>query len=167
MGILSQIRQCGDPGALGQFLSRIPYARFLGIEIVPKADGFVTRLPFDPKLVGNPHLPALHGGVLGAFLELTAIAQLLWEGEGEGIPKPIDVSIDYLRSAGPKDTFARAVITKHGRRVANVRSEAWQDDPSRPVAASHAHFLLPTSDRPPSTETHEVPPGRPANEVER
>jgi acyl-coenzyme A thioesterase PaaI-like protein len=38
--------------------------------------------------------------------------------------------------------MARGTVVKQGRRVANVRVEAWQGDPDRPVAAAHAHFIL-------------------------
>jgi acyl-coenzyme A thioesterase PaaI-like protein len=58
------------------------------------------------------------------------------------VPKPINFSIDYLRSVGPRDTRGRATIVKHGRRIANVRVVAWQDDPSRPVVAGNGKFLL-------------------------
>ena len=97
---------------------------------------------FDRKLIGNPILPALHGGVIGAFLETTAIAQLILETEATELPKPVDIGIDYLRSGKPVDTYARAEITKHGRRVCNVRAEAWQDEHTRPIAALHGHFLI-------------------------
>ena len=30
-------------------------------------------MPFSPKIIGNPMLPAIHGGLTGAFLETTAI----------------------------------------------------------------------------------------------
>jgi acyl-coenzyme A thioesterase PaaI-like protein len=99
-------------------------------------------LPFRRELVGNPVLPAVHGGVLGAFLELTALLHLLDEGGNERVPKPITFSVDYLRSAGPTATRARAEIFKLGRRIANVRVVAWQDDPTRPVVAGNGKFLL-------------------------
>jgi uncharacterized protein (TIGR00369 family) len=125
------------------FLNAVPYFRFLGLTVRPGAgDELICVLPADPKLIGNARLPALHGGVVGALLESAAIVQLIWAAETDSIPKIIDLQVDYLRSARPVETFARAVITKHGRRVANVRAEAWQDDPAKPVAAAHAHFLL-------------------------
>ncbi len=65
----------------------------------------------------------------------------------EFLPKTIDISFEYLRSGKPRDTFAQATITKHGRRVANVRVVAWQEDPSRPIAAAHGHFLIKPRER--------------------
>ena len=144
MGFLEQLRERGTASDYQALLEHIPYARFLGITVDEVGErGVLLRLRFDPRIVGNPTLPAIHGGVIGAFLEFAAILELVRQGEGERLPKPIDLAIDYLRSAGPADAFARATITKHGRRVANVRVEAWQDSPERLVAAAHGHFLVP------------------------
>ncbi len=102
-----------------------------------------TVLPFESKLVGNPMLPALHGGVVGAFLEITALAQLGLVHPSGRLAKTIDVHIDYLRSARAQETYGRAILRKVGRRVANVQVEAWQDSRAQPVAGLTGHFLLP------------------------
>ena len=99
-------------------------------------------LPFRDDLVGNAALPALHGGVVGAFLELTALVAAIDLIGSDRVPKPINFSVDYLRSVGPRDTRGRAEIVKQGRRIANVRVLAWQDDPAKPVAAGIGNFLL-------------------------
>src|SRR3546814_10071603 len=91
-------------------------------------------MSFEQKLIGNPILPALHGGAIGAFLEMTSIIQLAFETGIAAVPKPIGLTIDYLRSGKPLDTYGRARITKQGRRVATVHAEAWQEDRSRPIA---------------------------------
>ena len=123
-------------------LEDTPYARFLGVSPQADADGPLLVLPMSPHLIGNPSLPAIHGGVLGGFMEMAALARLATERPDAPLPKPIDINIEYFRPAGPKDTYARAEIRRAGRRVANVRVEAWQDDPRKPVAALHGHFLL-------------------------
>jgi uncharacterized protein (TIGR00369 family) len=145
MGLIADLRASGGVAEYQAFLERIPYARFLGLSIdsIDARGRVVTRMRFDRGIVGNPNLPAVHGGVLGAFLEMAAIIQLVREGEGDHLPKPINLTIDFLRSARAHDVLAHATITKHGRRVANVRAEAWQDDPEKPVAAAHGHFLMP------------------------
>ncbi len=120
----------------------IPYARYLGVKLERDAQGLVCVLPFRDELVGNARLPAVHGGVVGAFLELVALLQLLDESTGERVPRPINFSTNYLRSVGPAETRGRAEIVKHGRRIANVRVLAWQQDESRPVAAGIGNFLL-------------------------
>ena len=126
---------------MNQILDAIPYARFLGVELERTDDGFECVLPFRREIVGNAALPAVHGGVLGAFLELTALLRLIDENPGAEVPKPITFRVDYLRSAGPSTTRARAEIFKLGRRIANVRVVAWQDDPGRPVVAGNGKFL--------------------------
>jgi uncharacterized protein (TIGR00369 family) len=123
-------------------LEMIPYARFIGVEVDDAADGPVCRLAFRDDLVGNAALPALHGGVVGAFLELAALVGLLDQTDGDRVPRPINLSVNYLRSVGRHETFARAEIVKHGRRIANVRVVAWQDDAARPVATATGNFLL-------------------------
>jgi uncharacterized protein (TIGR00369 family) len=125
-----------------QALEVIPYARFLDVRIEDDAQGMVCVLPFRDDLVGNAALPALHGGVVGAFLELTALVQAIELAESDRVPRPINFSVDYLRSAGPRDTRGRAEVVKHGRRIANVRVLAWQDDVTKPVAAGIGNFLL-------------------------
>jgi len=130
---------------LNAVLARVPYARFLGIHAVLAGDEMTAILPYSPHLIGNTHLPALHGGVLGAFMEMTALAQLsiVKYPSGQGLarqPRPIDVTVEYLRSGRPVDTYARAQIKRLGRRVANVHVEAWQEARDRPIAALHGHF---------------------------
>jgi acyl-coenzyme A thioesterase PaaI-like protein len=146
MEIIKRAIAEGRKPDLQALVDAIPYCRFLGIEIDRKGNELTTILRFDKKLIGNPVLPALHGGVVGAFLEVTAVIQLMLEAETEDLPKPVDIGIDYLRSGRPVDSYARATITKHGRRVCNVRAEAWQDERSRPIAALHGHFLIKPKD---------------------
>ena len=62
--------------ALQAYLERTPYARFLGVRAELAGDEMTAILPYSDHLIGNPTLPALHGGVLGAFMEMTAVAQL-------------------------------------------------------------------------------------------
>ena len=47
-----------------------PFARCLGIRL---GEDDTLVMPFSPKIIGNPVLPAIHGGMTGAFLETTAI----------------------------------------------------------------------------------------------
>ena len=146
---MEMIRQAlaeGRKPDLQALVDAIPYCRFLGIEVDRKGTELTTILRFSHKLIGNPVLPALHGGVVGAFLEVTAVIQLMLEAETSELPKPVDIGIDYLRSGKPVDTYARAIITKHGRRVCNVRAEAWQDEHTKPIAALHGHFLIKPQD---------------------
>jgi acyl-coenzyme A thioesterase PaaI-like protein len=123
-------------------VDRIPYAKLVGLAVERDEGGLVCVLPFHEGIVGNARLPAVHGGVIGAFLEMTALLGLLDQGEAARLPRPINFSTNFLRSAGPADTRGRAEIVKQGRRIANVRVIAWQGDPGRPVAAGVGNFLL-------------------------
>jgi uncharacterized protein (TIGR00369 family) len=123
-------------------LARIPYASFLGVQAELKGDELTLILPYSEHLVGNPLLPALHGGVVGALMELTAITQLAISSKSDKFAKTIDIGVDYLRSGKPIDTYARARVIKIGRRIANVQAEAWQNERSQPIAAMHGHFLV-------------------------
>lgn len=115
-----------------------PFARCLGIRI--GEDGTLV-MPFSPKIIGNPILPAIHGGVTGAFLETTAIVGVTRE-LGVSPPKPIGLTINYLRSGRALDSYANVSIVKQGRRVVAFEAQAWQDDPAKPIASAFGHFML-------------------------
>lgn len=131
-----------DAERLDAFLQRVPYVRFLGLRAELAGDEMTAILPFQDKLVGNVMLPALHGGVIGAFLEMTALAQLSVIQPTSRVPKTIDITIEYLRPGRAMTTYARADVRKVGRRVANVHVEAWQDQRDKPIGALRGHFLL-------------------------
>lgn len=149
----TQTRETARDHALATMAEHIPYAGLLGVRFQRLGEEVTARLPFRETLVGNPILPALHGGVTGAFLEITAQVHLGFgrivdgpEGGEEihpSVPKTIDITIDYLRSGRPRETFARAVIQKAGRRVSHVHVTAWQDDLTRPIAMMRGNFLMP------------------------
>lgn len=142
MSILATIEAARRGGDIQAIADAIPYARFLGVRTEIAADRLVTRLPHDPKHIGNPLLPALHGGAVAGFLELTGALELLWRLESAALPRSINITVDYLRPARAEPLFASGIITKLGRRVANVRVEAWHEDATRPVAHGHAHYLV-------------------------
>ena len=155
------IKQRRD-GALRTLLSGVPYIQYLGIQFDRRGDELTAILPFDDKLIGNPSLPALHGGVTAAFLEVAAIIELswsiLWEEMEAGkldpaaiaagplrLPKTIDFTVDYLRTGLPRDAYARARVNRSGRRYASVHVEAWQDNRARLFAQGTGHFLMPAA----------------------
>ncbi len=126
--------------------SPIPYVEYLGIRVAPAGEQPIFRLPFHEKLIGNPHLPALHGGVVAGFAETAATLHLIRTLQGAKFPKSIDFSIDYLRAGRPEETFAACEVVRVGARVALVQVRCWQKSPDRPIAVARAHFLLTTPD---------------------
>ena len=157
------IKQRRD-AALRALVNGVPYIQFLGIGFDRRGDELTAVLPFAEKLIGNPTLPALHGGATAAFLEVTSVISLswiyLWEDIESGaidlktlesgtlprLPKTIDFTVDYLRSGLPRDAYARATINRSGRRYASVHVEAWQDNRQRLFAQATGHFLMPPRD---------------------
>ena len=123
-------------------IGQIPYARFLGMKAQRVDEVLHFALPHQDQLIGNARLPALHGGVVAAFMENAALLHVLWAQAETRLPKSIDFSIDYLRSARTRDCWARCEVTRQGRRVAQAQVRCWQDDPERPIALARAHFLL-------------------------
>lgn len=123
-------------------LSPIPYVQFLGIRMAPNDHRPLFRLPFDPRLIGNPHLPALHGGVVAAFSETAATLHLIQTLKGAKFPKSIDFSIDYLRSGRPEESFADCEVVRVGSRAALVQVRCWQKSPDYPITVARAQFLL-------------------------
>ncbi|MDZ4110140.1 MAG: PaaI family thioesterase [Brevundimonas sp.] len=127
---------------MSRVIEAMPYARFLGLTAEQAGDILTVTMPFSDHLIGNPMLPALHGGSTAALLEITAMAQVAESFPGMHLPRPINVSVAYLRSGRAQHVYARARINKAGRRVAHVLAEAWQEDEAQPIAALTAHFLL-------------------------
>jgi len=152
------IKQRRD-AALKSLVEGVPYINFLGVQFDRRGDELTAVLPFDEKLIGNPMLPAIHGGVTAAFLEITAVIGLSWSmlwGEIESgeaqtgtvlrMPKTIDFTVDYLRTGLPRDAYARARVNRSGRRYASVHVEGWQDNRQRLFAQATGHFLMPQRD---------------------
>ena len=154
------IKQRRD-SALRALSGAVPYIRFLGIEFERRGDELTGIMPFKQELIGNPLLPALHGGATAAFLEVTAVMTLnwfyLWDDLEAGklnleglapedlprLPKTVDFTVDYLRTGLPRDAYARAQITRAGRRYASVQVGAWQDNRDRLYAQAMGHFVMP------------------------
>jgi acyl-coenzyme A thioesterase PaaI-like protein len=150
--------------ALGVLVASVPYARFLGIDFDRRGDELTAVLHYTEALIGNPFLPAIHGGATAAFLEVAAQMEMswsiLWEEMESGridvatltpetlprLPKTIDFTVDYLRTGLPRDAYARARVNRSGRRYASVHVEAWQDNRARLFAQATGHFLMPSRD---------------------
>ena len=136
---VAELRRSGNVAGINDL---IPYATSVGLEVFLDDRGLVTALRFRETNVGNYQLHLIHGGVVGALLEHAAIMHLLLETDIAVVPKVINLSVDFLRPVRGADAFARGTVIRQGRLVANVRAEVWQDDPAKPLAAAHAHFLL-------------------------
>jgi uncharacterized protein (TIGR00369 family) len=142
VGLAEQIAQAREAGRPELLADLVPYARFLGLTAELREGELLACMRYSDRLIGNPALPALHGGALGGLLESTAVFHLLWTTGGAALPKVINLSVEYLRSAAAVDTWARATVGRLGRRVALLRVEAWQQSEDVPVATATVHLKL-------------------------
>ncbi|MDA9559551.1 PaaI family thioesterase [Porticoccaceae bacterium] len=125
-----------------QILDLIPYSSFIGAEAELEGDGVLYWLDRRPSNIGNPSLPAIHGGVIGGFLELSAAIEILYTLNVELIPKVVDFSLDYLRPGRYKTIYANCTVLRQGKKLVNVTATAWQDNPDTPIATARCHFLI-------------------------
>ncbi|MBO3274235.1 PaaI family thioesterase [Pseudomonas schmalbachii] len=123
-------------------IDAIPYARMIGIQCQRQGDEAIFHLPANKDNIGNPILPALHGGVIAGFMEHSAVLHLLMFMGVPHIPKIIDFSTDYLRAGHFRDTYAQCQVWRQGRKVANVAITAWQTHRDEPIATARAHFKI-------------------------
>lgn len=137
--LVHQAHQSGDYSPL---VDQIPYARMIGIQVMRLGEEMIFHLPMNKDNIGNPILPALHGGVLAGFMELSAMLELMVSMHSPTFPKIIDFSVDYLRAGLSRDTYATCQVWRQGRRVGNVAITAWQTCTEEPVATARAHFKL-------------------------
>lgn len=126
-------------------VARLPFAAWLDVRIEPTTSGALRiRMPYRADLIGNVTLPALHGGAVASIIEIAAQLAVMRQARLRQPPVTIDTRVDYLRAGRPIDTLADAEFVRLGRRVANLRITAWQDDAGRPIATGSIAFLLPT-----------------------
>lgn len=122
------------------FAYRLPFNRELGLEIDFNNNGeAVLSFEMQAKLVGNFVRGNLHGGVISTVLDaiggFVIFNELLHREENVGLPiesvferlGTIDIRVDYLRPGLGKKFFAKASITRAGRRVAVAHMELRND----------------------------------------
>jgi uncharacterized protein (TIGR00369 family) len=120
-----------------------PYAQFLGIGTRRSDEGELQFvMPFGDAVLGRPGY--LHGGAIAGLLEFAALGALYDAlGAREGVTlKPINVTVNFMRGGFDHDTFAAAIVTRLGNRVANVEAHAWQQDRAKPIAAAQMNVML-------------------------
>ncbi|GAB3371516.1 hotdog fold thioesterase [Spongiibacter taiwanensis] len=130
---------CKDQ-VLMDFVQRIPYVNTLGMLVL--AEPGCYQLPPKQSNIGNPSFPALHGGAIAGFMEMSAIVSVLRRTGTSRVPRVIDISVDYLRAGGFKNTYVRCKVNYLGQRMVNVSVTAWQDREEKPIANARAQFLL-------------------------
>ena len=136
---LTSARAARSPQAI---LDLIPYSSFIGAQARLEQDAVLYWLDRRPSNIGNPSLPAIHGGVIGGFLELSAAIEILYTLDVNLVPKVVDFSLDYLRPGRYKTIYANCTVLRQGNKLVNVTATAWQDDIHTPIATARSHFLI-------------------------
>ena len=130
----------------GEAGQKIPsaYAEALGMRLESSDDGSpVVVIDFNRNLEGRPG--ALHGGAISGVLETAGYAALRHALSNQARAaklKPINITIQFLRSGNTVRTHAVGRITRLGRRNANVSVEAWQEDRDKPIATAIMNILM-------------------------
>ncbi|MDY6828342.1 MAG: PaaI family thioesterase [Pseudomonadota bacterium] len=131
-----------DQVSAEKLVSSIPYADYLGICIEQDINGQIRyRLPFQEKHIGNPMIRAIHGGVIAGFMECAASLAVIGIIAHDHLPKCVNMTTEYLRSAKAEDAFAQVAIKNSGRRIVHLSVHCWQED-HRQVSAGHYRFRV-------------------------
>jgi len=115
----------------------IPFNRFLGMKLHTLEEGLVIlELPFREEFIGNPEVPALHGGVVSTLLD-SAGGAAVWSSVGtHDRVSTVDLRVDYLRPGRPETLLGRAEVVRAGNRVGVAALRAYHPGAEdRPIAA--------------------------------
>lgn len=111
------------------FEQHIPLNRWLGLKAVEIQPGRVrVELPFKPELIGNPEIPALHGGAISATLDTTGGLAVWSQARPMDRVSTIDLRIDYLRPGRSDVLVATAEVVRLGNRVGVAQLRAFHPD---------------------------------------
>ena len=118
--------------------------------------GVSLRLPYDERFIGEPSSGVIAGGAVMALMDhccgiAVGIADDDLEDFDPNLIVTLDLRIDYMRAAAPgKDLIAKGQCYKRTRTAAFVRAVAHDGDPSDPVAAALAVFMVVDPPKPPA-----------------
>ena len=138
--ILNNIRDSKDSFGISNINE---YSKSLGLNFEIGENGPFTKLSFKDYLVGNPLIPALHGGVIAGLLENASLFHLLWTNEISYLPRLTHISFEFLSTCKTEDTFASCRINRKGKNIVNMSARAWQKNKlDKVIATSNCSYLV-------------------------
>ena len=129
--------------AVEDFFAVLPHSISLGMKIDFIGDGEVgMSMPYDKKLIGDPKTEVIHGGAVFSLLDTCCGAAAMSHPDQTGPTATIDLRIDYMRPATPKQKI-KAVATCYNltKNVAFVRAVALDENEEKPVAMAAGAFV--------------------------
>lgn len=101
------------------------------------------RVPYRPDWVGDPDTGVLAGGLVTTLLDHVG-GLAVWVAMDAFKPiATLDLRVDYMRAAQPgRDLLAQARCFRLTPTIAFVRGWAFEEDPSDPVAAAQAAYVV-------------------------
>lgn len=126
------------------FIEAIPHARALGMRL-DAIGGGAAELSMDWRadLVGDPRTGVIHGGAVSALLDTCCGAAVMSHPEAPAGTATIDLRIDYMRAATPRQRItARAEVYHITRTVAFLRATAHDEEAGLPVASATGAFTV-------------------------
>lgn len=107
-------------------LSDVPFARFLGIELVAAAHGSATlRLEVRADLIQNHGL--LHGGAIASLIDTATAFAIVSQLTAAEKFTTVDLNVNYLRPVTEGSATCKARVIRAGRRLLTISAEVHDD----------------------------------------
>lgn len=120
------------------------HAGLLGIQYHAHGEDWAElRLPYDPKLVGDPARGVLASGPIITLMDM-ATSMSIWIKRRIFSPQAtLDLRVDYLRPATPgRDVIGHGECLRVTRSIGFVRGQAHDGDPDDPIAHVAGTFMF-------------------------
>ncbi|HEV7227339.1 PaaI family thioesterase [Brevundimonas sp.] len=129
---------------LPQLASGAAHTHALGFEFAGLEGKTVRiRVPWREDLVGDPDTGVLAGGLVTTLLDHVGGLAVWTALDGFRPLATLDLRVDYMRAAERgRDLLAEAECYRLTHSIGFVRAWAFEDDPSDPVAAAQAAYIL-------------------------
>lgn len=126
---------------LSAVLREVPFAQFLGIELVAATQGSATlRLAVRAELIQNQGL--LHGGAMASLIDTaTAFAIVSQLTQPEKFTT-VDLNVNYLRPVTEGSATCTAKVIRAGRRLLTISAEVHDDTGNLAAVALSTYIRL-------------------------